>query len=274
MIFRNIGDFRMPALGLGTWQLQGEVGIDAVSYALEVGYRHIDTAVRYENEAEVGKAIAKAGLPRDELFVTTKVWHDSLTHDDVIASAERSLDRLGIDYVDLLLVHWPNPDIPLEETMAAMAELRSRGVARSIGVSNFTLPLLETVCETLGSPVVANQIEYHPYLDQSRILGYLRERGMVLEAYQPLAGGKVLSDPVIGEIAARHGRTPAQVTLNWLLAQEAVVAIPRSHNPKNIKGNFEVFDFTLSPEDHARIDALTGNRRFVDPSFAPDWDEA
>lgn len=274
MIFRDIAGAAMPALGFGTWELEGHVCIDAVSHALDAGYRHIDTAWRYGNEAEVGTALTRSGLPRADLFVTTKVWHDSLAYDDVLASAERSVERLGTGHVDLLLVHWPNPAIPLEETMAAMVEAKDRGLARNIGVSNFTLALLAQVCETLGAPIVANQIELHPFLDQSRLLDWLRPRGIVAEAYQPLARGRALTDPVIREIAARHGRTPAQVTLNWLLAREGVVAIPRSHNPSNIKGNFEIFDFALDADETARIDALASGTRLTDPSFAPDWDPA
>lgn len=273
MIFRELNDGRcIPALGFGTWELEGDVCSDAVETALQIGYRHIDTAVRYGNEASVGRGVARSGLPRAEVFVTTKVWHDSLHYDALLRSIEQSLDRLGMTYVDLFLVHWPNPAVPLADTMSALAEVRKRGWARSIGVSNFTIGLLREAFDRLKMPLVANQVEMHPFLDQRRLYGEMRARGMVAEAYQPLAGGKAMADPVIGEIARRYNRTPAQVTLRWLLDREGVVAIPRSRKRENIASNFDVFSFALDPGDRARIDGLQGNGRFLSPAFSPQWD--
>ncbi|MBJ3778429.1 aldo/keto reductase [Acuticoccus mangrovi] len=274
MIYRTLlGGHRMPALGFGTWELEGDVCRQAVETALEVGYRHIDTAVRYGNEAAVGAALAASGVPREALFVTTKVWHDSLTAPAVRASAEASLGCLGLDYVDLLLVHWPNPEVPLEETLEAFAALQAEGLARSIGVSNFPVRLIEQAVDAIGARVATNQVEFHPFLDQSRLHAALEARGIVLSAYQPLAGSRALSEPVVVEIAAARGRTPAQIVLRWILQQEGTAAIPRSRNPVNIRRNFEIFDFTLSTAEMGRISRLRGERRFLTPSFAPEWDD-
>ncbi|WP_321944279.1 aldo/keto reductase [Paraburkholderia tropica] len=262
----------MPALGFGTWELEGDVCVDAVSRALDVGYRHVDTAVRYGNEAQVGRALRASGIARDELFVTTKVWHDALRHDDVLASLERSLDRLGLDYVDLFLVHWPNPAVPLAETLAAMGEARASGRARHIGVSNFTIAHLKEGCDVLDATLDAHQFELHPYLDQTALIAATRQRGMIVEAYQPLAGGLVIRDAEIAEIARRYNRSAAQIALRWLMDQPDVVAIPRSRNAANIASNLAIFDFELDAADIQRIDGLRGNRRFVNPAFAPQWD--
>ncbi len=272
MIFRNLKSGRIPALGLGTWELEGDECVNAVERALEIGYRHIDTAVRYGNEVNVGRGVLRSGLPRDSLFITTKVWHDSLQYDQVLRSLESSLDRLGMDYVDLFLVHWPNPSVPLEATMSAMAELLERGWARNIGVSNFTIALLRKTCEELRIPISANQFEMHPFLDQDQLLGEVRRHGLVAEAYQPLAGGKVLSSPELTAIAMRYGRSPAQIVLRWLLQKDDVVAIPRSRNPANLASNFDVFSFELEEDDCRQIEALRGRTRYVNPSFAPQWD--
>jgi 2,5-diketo-D-gluconate reductase B len=271
MLYRDLKGTRMPALGFGTWELEGDVCVEAVKRALDAGYRHVDTATRYGNEEQVGQALRASGIARDELFVTTKVWHDALRHADVLASLDRSLDRLGLACVDLFLVHWPNPDVPLEETLAAMAEAKASGRARHIGVSNFTMKHLQA-CEAQGAPLDAHQFELHPYLDQTDLIAATRRRGMVVEAYQPLAGGLVMKDATIGEIARRYNRSAAQIVLRWLMHKPDVVAIPRSRNPANIASNIAIFDFELDAADIRRIDALRGNRRFVNPAFAPQWD--
>jgi 2,5-diketo-D-gluconate reductase B len=272
MIYRNLKSGKIPALGLGTWELEGDQCVDAVGRALEIGYRHIDTAVRYGNESEVGRGIARSGLPRDELFITTKVWHDSLQYDQVLHSAESSLDRLGVDCVDLFLVHWPNPAVPLETTMSAMVEVLNRGWARNIGVSNFTAALLRRTCEELRIPISVNQFEMHPFFDQDRLYGEVRRHGLVAEAYQPLAGGKVFASPELGSIAKRYGRTPAQIALRWLIQKEDVVAIPRSRKPENLASNIDIFSFELEETDCRQIDALRGGTRNLNPAFAPEWD--
>ncbi|QDL93947.1 aldo/keto reductase (plasmid) [Paroceanicella profunda] len=273
MIYREIDGNRMPALGFGTWELSGESGISAIRTALDTGYRHIDTAVRYDNETEVGTALRASGIAREELFVTTKVWHDSLRPEQVARSVSRSLERLQLEQVDLLLVHWPSPEgVPLDETLAAFAEARDAGQTRLIGVSNFPTALIAEAVDRLGSPVRVNQVEYHPFLDQSAVRDALRARDMVLTAYQPIAAGAVFGTPVLEEIARRHGKSAAQVSLRWLLQQDGVAAIPRSGNPANIRSNFDIFDFALSEAEMAEIFALTGNGRRVNPGFAPEWD--
>lgn len=272
MLYRDMKGSRIPALGLGTWELEGEVCVESVRRALDVGYRHVDTAVRYGNEQQVGRALRESGIPRADLFVTTKVWHDALAHDDVLASLERSLDRLGLAYVDLFLVHWPNPTVPLAETLAAMQEAKASGRARHIGVSNFTKAHLQESCDTLGVSLDAHQFEMHPYLDQTELMAQTRRRGMIIEAYQPLGGGKVMEDSTIAEIAGRYNRTAAQIALRWLMHKPDVVAIPRSRTAANIASNIAIFDFELDAVDIARIDGLRGNRRFINPAFAPQWD--
>lgn len=273
MIYRDLQGIKIPALGFGTWELEGTECETAVGHAIDVGYRHIDTAPRYGNEADIGRALRVAGVPREQMFLTTKVWHDSLRYEQVLASLRASLDRLQTDYVDLFLVHWPNPAVALEDTMAAMVEAQHLGWTRRIGVSNFTRALLTRCRDDIKVPVVVNQVEFHPYLKQSKLRQWLNGSGTLLEAYQPLASGRVMKDPVIGDIAASHGRNPAQVTLRWMMQQDDLVAIPRSRTPKNIADNFHIFDFELTPDEMTAITLLQGNNRFLSPSFAPEWDD-
>jgi 2,5-diketo-D-gluconate reductase B len=272
MIYREIGGVRVPALGLGTFGLTGEEGIRAVRAGLDAGYRHIDCAPKYGNEAEVGRALRESGIARDQLFVTTKVWHTDLDRAAAIASVEQSLKHLGLDHVDLLLVHWPNPAIKLAETLGAFAELQGRGLARLIGVSNFTIAMLTEALDVVGAPILANQVEYHPFLDQTKLLAFLRARGMLLTAYLPIARGAVNKDATLVRIAAEKGKSPAQIALRWLLQQDAVVAIPRSSRPERLRENCGVFDFTLSAEQTRAIDALRRPEHIINPAFAPVWD--
>ena len=274
MNYIELQGMRVPALGFGTWTVTGADCVAAVRRALEIGYRHIDTAVNYGNEAEVGQAIRDSGVSREEIFLTTKVARDDLAHDDLLRSFDSSLDRLGVEYVDLLLIHWPNSGIPLSDSLPALEKARAAGRARAVGVSNFPVALLEESVETLGATLLCNQVEYHPFLSQDRVLEYLRAHAMMLTAYCPLARGAVSEEPTLREIAQTHGKTPAQVALRWLLDQKNVAAIPRAVSKRHAQENFEIFDFALSAEEATRIDALTGNRRLVNLAMAPSWDVA
>jgi 2,5-diketo-D-gluconate reductase B len=263
----------VPALGFGTWALTGGTCRDAVSDALAIGYRHIDTAQMYGNEAEVGAAIRASSVPRDQIFLTTKVAPDRLSTEGVRQSTDESLRKLGLDQVDLLLIHWPSQGVPLAETLGAFAGLREAGKTRFIGVSNFTLALLGETVETIGADILCNQVEYHPFLSQHRLLDYQRPRGIMLTAYSPLGRGLVQNDPTIAGIAHKHGVVPGQVGLRWLVDQDGVSAIPRSSDRAHIEANFRIFDFRLDAEDRAALDALGGNRRVVNPAgWAPEWD--
>jgi 2,5-diketo-D-gluconate reductase B len=262
----------VPELGFGTFRLPGADCREGVRDALEIGYRHIDTARGYENEREVGQGIVDSGLAREEIWLTTKVPPEMAAAADVRAAGEDSLRRLGTDYVDLLLLHWPAPSVPLEETMAALVALRDEGKARQIGVSNFPPNHLRRALE--HAPVFADQVEYHPFLGQEALLAVGRENDVLITAYAPLAQGKTTRDPVIREIADGLGRTPGQVALRWLLDQPGVAAIPKSASHARRVENFGVFDFRLSDSDRARIDALPKDQRDFDPAgLAPDWND-
>lgn len=269
----DIKGARMPALGLGTFGMHGADCSRAVREAIAAGYRHIDTAQMYGNEAAVGAGIRESGMAREELFVTTKIWYDRLRPDDVRRTTAECLDRLGLDRVDLLLVHWPNPSIPLDETLAAFAEEKAKGHTRHIGVSNFTVALLDEAVSRHGADdLICNQVEYHVYLSQVPVLAALRRHGMALTAYSPVAKGKVAKDPVLAEIGRAHGKTAGQIALRWFMEQDAVAAIPKSGTPERIRANIDIFDFELSPAERARIDALQGAERLISPAHAPAWD--
>ncbi|SDX62068.1 Aldo/keto reductase [Halobellus clavatus] len=245
---------RVPKIGLGTWQLTGEACYEAVSTALELGYRHIDTAQLYENEAEVGRAVADADVDREELFVTTKLKPGNARYDDVLDSTEASLDRLGTDYVDLLLLHWPNPLVSIGDTMDAMDRLVEDGRVANIGVSNFPQILLERARDAADADVLTNQVQFHPYKPQRGMLGHCQEEGMLLTGYSPLARGTVFDDADVQRIAESYDRTPAQVALRWATQHRNVVVIPKSADPTHLEQNLEIFDFKLTS---AEVDALT-----------------
>jgi 2,5-diketo-D-gluconate reductase B len=270
MEFLELNSDLVPKLGFGTWQITGPECVDAVRDALEIGYRHLDTAQMYGNEEQVGEAIAASGVDRDEIFLTTKVWWENLEHDRFLQSTDESLSRLGTDYVDLLLIHWPNEELPLDEPLAAMRRLQIDGRARHLGVSNFTPELLKMAAARV--PIECNQVEYHPFLAQDELLAEVRERGMMLTAYSPLARGAVAEDPVLAEIAEVHRKTPSQIALRWLLQQERVAAIPKAATAEHRRDNFEVFDIRLSDDEMQRISSLDRGQRLVDPDFAPDWE--
>jgi diketogulonate reductase-like aldo/keto reductase len=264
---------RIPAIGLGTWQLDGDVARRMVGYALEVGYRHIDTAQMYGNEAEVGVAVASSGVPRDDVWLTTKIWPDNFRAGALQRAAEQSVRRLRTE-PDLLLLHWPNPNVPLKETIAALNEVKRRGLARHIGISNFTVALIREALALSEEPLVVDQVEYHPFLDQQAVLAEVRANGMALIAYSPLAKGRVFNDPTLKRIGARHGKNPGQVTLRWLIQRDGVAAIPRSSREAHAKANLEIFDFALSEAEMAEISALAhpGGREVDVAGFAPRWD--
>jgi diketogulonate reductase-like aldo/keto reductase len=255
----------IPALGFGTSPMTGGLAPDTVVTALKAGYRHIDTAWKYGTERAVGEAMRASGVPRGEIFLTTKVSHENLRSDAFAKSVDESLAALRVDDVDLLMVHWPNPDIPLAETMPALAKAKRQGKARHIGVANFNIALLDEAIKLCPEPLVALQAEYHPYLDQTRLLDAVRQRGMAFVAYCPLGRGRLFSDPVLTDIAKARRRSIAQIALRWLM-QQGVAAIPRSSNPQRIVDNFKVFDFTLSDDEMARIAALRRpNGRIANP---------
>ena len=260
----------IPAIGFGTWRLSGRECSDGVADALAAGYRHLDTAAMYGNEVEVGSGMRASGVDRGDVWLTTKVWPEDLTPERVRASLERSLRELGTDYVDLYMIHWPNPRVPLAATLEAMTALRDEGRTREIGVSNFTSAQFREALDL--APVIVNQVEYHPFLDQSAVLEVCRERDVELTAYRPLARGDVASDRTIADLAAAHDATPAQVALAWLIGQERVSAVPKASSPGRRPENLAALDLELSAEERARIDALPKDRRAVETEWAPKWD--
>ena len=263
----------IPVIGLGTWQLNGAGARRAIETALDVGYRHIDTAAMYDNESDVGAGLKASPVPREDVFVTTKVWPDNIGDGPLQRSAEASLRRLGLDYVDLLLIHWPNAEIPLKDSIRALCEVKTRGLARHIGVSNFPVKLIEEAVQLASEPIATNQIEYHVFLDQAKIIAACRKHGIAVTAYCPLARGRVFESEVLKEIAEAKGRTVSQVATRWLVQQAGVIAIPRSAKPERIKQNIEVFDFELTDADLKRIAAVSDRReRIVNLGFAPAWD--
>lgn len=256
----------IPALGFGTSPLTGGLTADTLLAALKTGYRHIDTARKYGTEGAVGGALRACGLARKDIFLTTKVSHENLRPDDFAKSVDDSLAALKVDYVDLLLVHWPNPAIPLSETMPALAKAKRQGLARHIGVANFNIALIDQAVALCPEPLVALQAEYHPYLDQAKLLAAVRRHQLVFIAYCPLGRGRLFGDPVLADIAQKRGRSVAQVALRWLL-QQNVAAIPFSSKPERIADNFNVFDFGLSEDEMSRIAALKReNGRVANPA--------
>ena len=275
MTMHNVqaGGASIPSLGFGTWAARGDECAQAVTWALESGYRHVDTAAVYANEEAVGEGIRASRVPRGEIFLTTKVGPDDIDEGKLERSAEASLKRLGFDHVDLLLIHWPSPKIPLKRSMAALAKAKRRGLTRHIGVSNFTPRLIAEAVALSEEPVVTNQCEYHPRLDQSRLIAACRQQGVSFTSYCPLGrAGDILADPKVTAIAERHGKTPAQVLLRWQVQQPGVIAIPKSANRQRIAENIAIFDFAL---DEAEMGALFGlaspQGRIVSPAWAPDW---
>ncbi|WP_224333804.1 aldo/keto reductase [Haloprofundus halobius] len=247
----------VPVLGFGTWPMKGETCRSAVQHALDTGYRHIDTAQMYNNEDAVGEAIADSEVPREDLFLVTKIRRQNLAHDDVLRTVEESTQRLGTE-IDLLLIHSPSRTVSIEESIGAMNELQARGTVEHIGVSNFSVEQLRQAIAASDTPILTNQVEYHPFKSQSELLEFCIENGVILTAYSPLDQGRVVGNEVLVEIGAQYGKTAAQVALRWLIQQEMVAAIPKASSQAHIEANFEVFDFELSDEEMDRIFDMQG----------------
>ncbi len=254
MEYQTIKGEKVPSLGLGTWRLSGQECVRALECALALGYRHVDTAQMYANEGEVGRGIRNSSVDREEIFVVTKVRTGSFSHDDVIHSTGESLKKLQTEYVDLLLMHWPNPSVALEETLGAMRELQEEERVRHVGVSNFPPSMVEDAAR--HATVFCNQVEYHPYRAQDELLGQARGMDYLLTAYSPVAKGRVLNDATLKAIGEAHNKTPAQVALRWLIQQEKVAAIPKAASEGHLRSNLDLFDFELSNEEMERVRAL------------------
>lgn len=268
--YRTIQGTSVPALGFGTFQLRGATCRNAVSQALDVGYRHVDTARMYENEEAVGKALKDSDIPREALFLTSKVWYDNLAPDHIRNEVHDSLRLLQTDYLDLILIHWPNPDFPLSQSLQTLFQLKEEQKVKQVGVSNFTPSLVEQSWKT--GPIFCNQVECHPLLRQNRLRKMAAEKDFLLTAYSPLAQGKAHDHSVLNSIAEKYGKTPEQVSLCWLLSLENVSPIPRSSKLHHIQSNFQCFDFQLEPEDFDAIEKIPDHQRQVDPDIAPNWE--
>ena len=265
----------MPVIGFGTWNLNGEACARSVTDAIRIGYRHIDTAAGYRNEDRVGEGIRASGVPRKDLFITTKVAPEDLADSAFKASVERSLKLIGVDQLDLVLIHWPSKTLPLAATIKTLNAVKANGWTRHIGVSNFTARQIDEAWAATGDPIVTNQCEYHPYLDQKKLIAACLARGMIFTAFSPLGRQIVLDDPVITGIARTRNKTTAQIVLRWDIQQKGVVTIPKSSNPDHIRSNFDIFGFSLDDKEMAAISALSKShkQRVANPSsVAPDWD--
>ena len=265
---------RIPLVGLGTWELRGRTCARMVEQALRLGYRHVDTAELYDNEREVGEGLRASGVERDEVFVTTKVWPSHFAAGELERAAKESLRRLQLEDVDLLLLHWPNPRIPLRETLGALCKVKRMGLARHIGVSNFTVALVDEAVALADEPLICDQIEMHPFIDQSKVIAACRRHGMAIVAYSPVARGGVARDKLLARIAATHGKSAAQVSLRFLV-QQGIAVIPRTSRPQRLSENLAIFDFELSATEMAEIARLAHRGgRIVDYSYSgsPDWD--
>jgi diketogulonate reductase-like aldo/keto reductase len=264
----------IPALGFGTWELRGSTAQRLVEAALQIGYRHLDTAQMYGNEAEVGAGLRASGLPRDAVFLTTKIWPDRFRAGDLERSVDESLRKLRLESVDLLLLHWPSREVPLKETMGALNRVHAAGRARHIGISNFTTAMIDEAVQLSQAPLATDQVEYHPMLGQRAVLASCRRHGMALTAYCPLARGRVFANQTLRRIGERHGRGAGQIALRWLVQQPDVVAIPRSSSETHARSNFAVFDFALSKAEMEEITALgiPADRVVNVASVAPTWD--
>jgi 2,5-diketo-D-gluconate reductase B len=270
----TIGSARIPLVGLGTWDLRGRTCARMVADALRLGYRHIDTAEMYDNEREVGEGLRAAGIKRDDVFVTTKIWPSHFAPRDLDRSARQSLSRLGLDAVDLLLLHWPNPQIPLRDTLDALRKVKRMGLARHIGVSNFTVALIEQTVALAQEQIACNQIEMHPLLDQSKVLAACRARDIAIVAYSPIARGGAAKNAVLARIGKPHGKTAAQVSLRFLV-QQGIAVIPRTSRSERLAENLAIFDFELTPAEMGEIGSLASRAgRVVDFSYSgsPNWD--
>ncbi|WP_201616274.1 aldo/keto reductase [Psychrobacter urativorans] len=274
---RTAGQANIPVLGLGTWQSTGQDCIEVVSQGLKMGYEHIDTAQAYGNEKEVGEGIKQSGVARDKFFLTTKIFPDDLKFqpEKLHEAAKQSLKDLDTDYVDLLLLHWPDDQVPLSETIPALCELQKQGLARHIGVSNFNIAHLVEAEKYADVPIVVNQVEFHPFIKQQTLQTFLNNHHILLEAYSPLARGDVFENELIKEIAEKHGITPAQVSLAWILSDKNRVAIPKTSNPKHLQGNLDAIDVKLTADELQKIGKLarSDGRKIEHPDYSPEWDD-
>lgn len=274
---RTAGQANIPVLGLGTWQSNGEDCIDVVSQALKMGYEHIDTAQAYGNEVEVGQGIKQSGVARDKFFLTTKIFPDDMKFEPekLVAAAKRSLENLDTDYVDLLLLHWPDDRVPLSETIPALCELQKQGLTRHIGVSNFNIANIIEAKKYADVPIVVNQVEFHPFIKQNTLQTFLYNHHILLEAYSPLARGDVFNNETIKQIAEKHGITPAQVSLAWILSDKQRIAVPKTSNPKHLQGNLDAMNVQLSKDELKVIGSLarSDGRKIEHPDYTPVWDD-
>ena len=274
---RTAGQANIPVLGLGTWQSTGQDCVDVVSQALKMGYEHIDTAQAYGNEKEVGQGIKQSGVSRDKFFLTTKIFPDDMKFEPekLIAAAKRSLADLDTDYVDLLLLHWPDDRVPLSETIPALCELQKQGLTRHIGVSNFNIANIIEAEKYADVPIVVNQVEFHPFIKQKTLQTFLNNHHILLEAYSPLARGDVFDNEIIKEIADKHNVTPAQISLAWILADKHRVAIPKTANPDHLQGNLDAMKVQLSTDELEQIGKLASSdgRKIEHPDYSPEWDD-
>jgi len=263
---------KIPAVGLGTWELNGSVGSRIVEQALRLGYRHLDCALIYGNEKEVGEGLHASGVKREDVFITTKVPHTQLAPPALERAVKQSLANLRVSDVNLLLIHWPNPQIPLAETMGAMAKMKREGYARHIGISNFTVQLIDEAVKLSSEPIVTNQIEWHPYLDEEKVRAACRKHGIAITAYCPIARGRAGGDETMARIGKTYGKSAGQVSLRWLVQKGAIV-IPRTSKVERLTENMSIFDFELSAADMAEVDALAKPAgRVVSVGWAPKWD--
>lgn len=270
----NQSQSKIPSLGVGTFRLKDEEAYNSVTMALEVGFRHIDTAQIYGNEEAVGRAIKDSAIAREDLYVTTKVWNDKLNKASFVDSVKESLAKLQLDYVDLLLIHWPSPENgeSMEEYLGELLKVKTLGLTKEIGISNFTVAQVEQAVGILGEGVIAtNQVEVHPYLTNDKVRAVCDKHGIIVTGYMPFAVGKVLKDDTIVAIAEKHGVSAAEVVVAWELAN-GLVTIPSSTKRKNLETNFKALELTLDAEDIAKIDALDCGDRQATPDFAPEWD--
>lgn len=274
---RTAGQANIPVLGLGTWQSTGQDCVDVVSQALKMGYEHIDTAQAYGNEKEVGQGIKQSGVSRDKFFLTTKIFPDDMKFEPekLIAAAKRSLADLDTDYVDLLLLHWPDDRVPLSETIPALCELQKQGLTRHIGVSNFNIANIIEAEKYADVPIVVNQVEFHPFIKQKTLQTFLNNHHILLEAYSPLARGDVFDNDIMKEIADKHNVTPAQISLAWILSDKHRIAIPKTSNPDHLQGNLAAIKVQLSADDIKKIDSLAraDGRKIKHPDYSPEWDD-
>jgi len=272
MEYVELQNEKVPKLGLGTWQLKGKNCVNAVETALNRGYQHIDTAQAYGNEEKVGKGIEQSNVDREDIFLTTKVWRDNLNRENLVESVDESLEKLRTDHVNLLLIHWPFPKMNSEEVFREMNKVIEQGKADHIGISNFNTTQMQEASELSDQRIFTNQVEYHPFLDQSEVLQKCRELDMMLTAYSPLARGNVIGNETLNHIGSNYGKTEVQVALRWLIQQQNVCAIPKASTEEHIVDNLDIFDFSLSDDEMSEIDDLSRGDRKVDPDFGPDWD--